>query len=243
MGLDSVEIVMRIEETFGVDLPDDELGSIATVGDLYQLLLSKLDGSYACLSSHVFYRVRKAMVDVLGIKRRSIRPSTGLDTLLARSERISEWKKIEEASSLHFPKREHPRWFDRTTFGICASIYLLLCAVAIPATVDFHVPHLPLYGVAFPFAVALIFVPIGMAVLRIATPFLGYALPVDTVRDLARNVLSKNYRQIQENASQARIQDKQEVWQILREIIVDQLQVKEDEVVPDAHIARDLGCD
>lgn len=47
MGLDTVEIVLRVEETFGVDLPDDELGSVSTVGDLYKLLLSRLDGSYA----------------------------------------------------------------------------------------------------------------------------------------------------------------------------------------------------
>jgi acyl carrier protein len=32
MGLDTVAIVLRVEETFGVDLPDDELESVATVG-------------------------------------------------------------------------------------------------------------------------------------------------------------------------------------------------------------------
>ena len=67
MGLDAVEIVLRVEKTFGVDLPDAELESAATVGDLYKLLLSKLDGSYACLSSRAFYRVRRSMVEVLGV--------------------------------------------------------------------------------------------------------------------------------------------------------------------------------
>lgn len=44
MGLDTVEIVLRVEETFGVDLPNVEIELVATVGDLYKLLLSVLDG-------------------------------------------------------------------------------------------------------------------------------------------------------------------------------------------------------
>src|ERR1700677_3880962 len=96
MGLDTVEIVLRVEETFGVDLPDDELGSVATVGDLYKLVLSRLDGSYACLSSRAFYRVRKSMVEVLGVSRRSIRPSTKLQPLLGNRQSVERWKRIED---------------------------------------------------------------------------------------------------------------------------------------------------
>jgi len=46
MGLDIVEIVIRTEETFDVDLPDEECGKIVTVGDLYRLVLSKLELPY-----------------------------------------------------------------------------------------------------------------------------------------------------------------------------------------------------
>lgn len=46
MGLDNVEIVIRTEETFNIDLPDDECGRVATVGDLYRLVLSKLELPY-----------------------------------------------------------------------------------------------------------------------------------------------------------------------------------------------------
>jgi acyl carrier protein len=42
MGLDTVEIVLRVEEIFSLDLPDDECGQIRTVGDLYHLVMSKL---------------------------------------------------------------------------------------------------------------------------------------------------------------------------------------------------------
>ena len=42
MGLDTVEIVMRCEEVFGVELPDSECGQVLTVGDLYGLICRHL---------------------------------------------------------------------------------------------------------------------------------------------------------------------------------------------------------
>jgi len=46
MGLDTVEIVLRTEETFNVDLPDDECSRVVKVGDLYRLVLTKLELPY-----------------------------------------------------------------------------------------------------------------------------------------------------------------------------------------------------
>jgi acyl carrier protein len=39
--LDTVELVMRVEETFALHLPDSECEQVRTVGDLYRLLLAK----------------------------------------------------------------------------------------------------------------------------------------------------------------------------------------------------------
>ena len=46
MGLDTVEIVLRTEETFSLDLPDEECSKVVTVGDLYRLVLNKLELPY-----------------------------------------------------------------------------------------------------------------------------------------------------------------------------------------------------
>ncbi|HWA93582.1 MAG TPA: hypothetical protein VG844_03200 [Terracidiphilus sp.] len=50
MGLDTVEIVLRTEETFNIDLSDDECGRVITVGDLYRLVLDKLELPYMSAS-------------------------------------------------------------------------------------------------------------------------------------------------------------------------------------------------
>jgi acyl carrier protein len=46
MGLENIEIVLRTEETFNINLPDDECSKVVTVGDLYRLVLSKLELPY-----------------------------------------------------------------------------------------------------------------------------------------------------------------------------------------------------
>ena len=42
MGLDIVELFMRVEEEFGIDIPDEEAGQANTVGDIYQIVVAKL---------------------------------------------------------------------------------------------------------------------------------------------------------------------------------------------------------
>jgi hypothetical protein len=42
MGLDAVEIVLRTEELFVIEISDDEAASVRTVGDFYELICGKL---------------------------------------------------------------------------------------------------------------------------------------------------------------------------------------------------------
>jgi hypothetical protein len=43
MGLDAVEIVLRVEELFGIEISDEEAASVRTVGDLYELICARLN--------------------------------------------------------------------------------------------------------------------------------------------------------------------------------------------------------
>jgi acyl carrier protein len=117
MGLDSVEIVLRIEDEFSISLPDDELSSVRTVGELYELVLSKLDTTPACLSSKAFYRTRQALVECLGLPRQSIRPSTPLDSLLPRTSLVQKWQEIADRTGLALPPLRRPRRWTETILG------------------------------------------------------------------------------------------------------------------------------
>ena len=42
MGLDAVEIILRVEELFVIDIGDEEAAKVETVGQFYELICSKL---------------------------------------------------------------------------------------------------------------------------------------------------------------------------------------------------------
>ena len=45
MGLDIVELVMTVEETFGIEIPDRDAERLRTVGDLYWYVLEHAPGA------------------------------------------------------------------------------------------------------------------------------------------------------------------------------------------------------
>jgi len=45
MGLDTVEIVLWAEETFGVEMPDEEVGTIYTVGEFANYIANKVNST------------------------------------------------------------------------------------------------------------------------------------------------------------------------------------------------------
>lgn len=45
MGLDSVEILMKVEKPFGINIPDQEAEKIITVGDFHNSVWQRLQGN------------------------------------------------------------------------------------------------------------------------------------------------------------------------------------------------------
>ena len=74
MGLDSVELVMAIEEEFGIDIPDRDAEKMTTVGEVYEWLKTRIATTdpIACLTQRVFYQLRRALIANYGLERRLI---------------------------------------------------------------------------------------------------------------------------------------------------------------------------
>ena len=95
---------------------------------------------------------------------------------------------------MQFPRLEHPRWFHKAALLVSASVYLTACVLFMPIYFGGKLtPISGLQAIGFPFAVGVIFVPIAMALMRSATPFLAYTARAPTVGGLARTVLTNNY--------------------------------------------------
>lgn len=62
MGLDTVELVMEIEDAFDISIPDDQASKMLTVGDVYEFILEQTADSTlrssTCLTAVTFYDLR-----------------------------------------------------------------------------------------------------------------------------------------------------------------------------------------
>jgi hypothetical protein len=101
MGLALYEVVIVVEDAFGIPIPDQDMDQIPTPAALVDYLLEKLApaSEQDAHSTHrAFVRLCEAIGYVLGPPRLEILPSTSWDSLLPRSPaRVDEiWYKMED---------------------------------------------------------------------------------------------------------------------------------------------------
>lgn len=89
MGLDSVELILSIEEEFGIEFPDEVLDKITTVGQIYDYLREQLRSipSSTCFTQRLFYRLRRAIMQTYSIPR----------DVITLDMKLSEWMPMEES--------------------------------------------------------------------------------------------------------------------------------------------------
>jgi hypothetical protein len=96
MGLDGIEIVMKVEETFDIVIEDSEAEKIVTPGQLIELVLSKVGRTtdVACLTQRAFHLLRASLAGQLGCERNEIRRETLLISLFPRHSRKDKIRQI-----------------------------------------------------------------------------------------------------------------------------------------------------
>lgn len=182
MGLDSVELVMAIEEEFGLDIPDRDAEKMFTVGDIYEWLKLRIATAdpIACLTQRIFYKLRRALIENYRLERHLIAPDTRLTDLLSLDLVEEGWPFLQMFIDLKTP----------------------------------------------PF--------------KVANEFLGFRLTDQTLtmRELVESLIMINGGDL---APQR--ESEQEIWNRLVRVFVRQVNVRPEEVVPNASITRDLGID
>lgn len=80
MGLDGVEIVMAVEERFGITIADEEAEITLTPGKLIDLVLAKVRKTdfSQCESRRAFYALRRALMKLTGVSHQAVRPEAEL---------------------------------------------------------------------------------------------------------------------------------------------------------------------
>ncbi len=232
MGLDTVELVMEIEEAFDISIPDDRASKMLTVGDVYEFILEKTADSTlksdTCLSAAAFYELRKH-VRSLGLSDSKIRPKTKLDCVIPFIGRRTYWQNLSSRMDLRFPRLVRPSWL--------VLLNCMLIAIVVSSSfLGFSGQNL-VSGIV----VATAFGCISTAVLMLLTrPFAIYpAAGCSTIRDLVTNLVAINYNTL---ATRYSTRSQTDIWNALQLIVAEQLGVDRSVVVPHARFVQDLGA-
>jgi hypothetical protein len=125
MGLEGVELVMELEDEFGISIPDEEASRQITVGDTVNYIVGILSRQTpligVCSSAHSFYLLRSELVRRYGVERNRVKLDARVSSLVpSNSDR--DWPDIAAASGL----RHGPRCIFRKRTPQQASIREIL---------------------------------------------------------------------------------------------------------------------
>ena len=252
MGLDLVELVLAVEERFGIDVPDEVVGRLRTCGDYLEFVIRALETRRCvagrCVTPVVFGEVRRHLMTIAGARRSAIRLQTRLADLLPERERGRMWESLAVAAACRLPglRYSRPVYYGLLTFSVVSFAALLGIvgdAVATP------------YG----WAICLPFLIIWWCVVMLLDDLFRRwrrQVPhsVGTVEGLVMAVTERRFGRAVAQAGGVFAKgspdlaacdggiDRDAVWVELRRVIAVQLGVDESRVVPGARIIEDLGA-
>lgn len=123
--MDSVEIVMEVEEAFGIVIADSEAEKCITPHDLIELVMSKVwrTDRAGCLSQRSFHLLRRAFIQELGIARSDFSLNVPLKRFLPKPGRKQKLRAIGKSVGANLiSELVLPPWIG--TMILCAGIFI-----------------------------------------------------------------------------------------------------------------------
>jgi hypothetical protein len=100
MGLDGVELVLSVEDEFGIGIDDADAANLTTPRILADYVITRLGhvGTIKgrCLSQGGFYRIRSVLVRMFGASRKDVRPDSSIRDFLNGNIR-RQWIELKNA--------------------------------------------------------------------------------------------------------------------------------------------------
>jgi len=226
MGLDSAELVMNVEDVFGITISDSDASEMCTVGDLVSLCIDRIHAAKTmqCPVLACFLSLRQLVRDIRNDPDFRIGPRDKVEERLNESERQLLWRRLPDLLQTAPRELQRPPWVRRLlVLVVLGFLILLMCLVPWQASTLLLIVY-----ATYAFGMILNWLTIGS---RILTPD-GYG----TFGEIAKRIVGLNMATNPPDNS-----DYGSVFSIVRRIIIEQLGVDEDEVVPTARFIEDLG--
>jgi hypothetical protein len=225
MGMDAVEIVMAVEEQFGISIPDHEAEKISTPRMLINLVLEKVktNGKDVCRTQRAFYVLRRFLMQSAGVPREQITLAKNLRHFIQPQDEAKFWADLQQ----HLDAKIWPRLeLSQSAFIFISSAFLVSVTFGLVLVNTFAIAGLVFLGIVTT-AMLLTFGRDLVKPWRNRIPW-----RIKTIRDLACTVAGS----INEGEW-----NRTEITHIIKRIICDTLGLKESVYHQDADFVRDLG--
>jgi hypothetical protein len=229
-GEDSCDLVLTIEQSFGVRFSEDDLVQATTIGALSHTIFTKLESpvSPRCLSAVTFYKFRAAFVEVFGVPRDAISPTASLRKLMPWKSRKRQWRKIQQHLDYVLPQLTWTLWL--------VALWLLLVGLAFYFL--FASRMFNMFG-AVPLLVGIVG-PISILFFTgvILNPLARrFPRSCKTFGDLVKLALARNYGKI---AAKHGISSERDVAQLVFQLIAAEVAVDVEKLSVDTYFPEDL---
>ena len=235
MGLESLELLMDIEDEFGIKIENNEGQTIKTVGQLYELICQKYNTLKTdfCKSQKIFHQLRKALISELHISREEVHPKTPTEDFFPKETRKELWYRVSEKSQLDFPKLT----LSRRKQGVQALFFNCFGWLLIGMTLLFGV----FIALQVSHVVWFVFWLIA-AVLIVLVLFIGFRIPIgntippscETIRGLVRTLGNHNN-------TFCKPYDKEQIWILLVHMIAEVGCIEEEDIKFETRFFEDLN--
>lgn len=230
MGLDSVEILMKVEKTFDINIPDQETEKIITVNDFHNVIWRHLEGRFSekCKSQNLFYRLRQSFIDTFNITKQDLTLDGSLNDIFPKENRRQAYFSFANANNIKLPDLmlTKPWAVFLYAFGFATILGGLVLSIILVNFFDYDkwTFLIPIVGIALTY-----FVSLMLNSKRII-------IEPATIREFVQNVLSTNYSTLVENGV-----NRKDVESVINHIIADMSGLELHEVTPEKKIHDDLG--
>jgi hypothetical protein len=199
-------LLEEIQLSFWVDFTEQDIIDTATVGDLFDNIVRKMGEfeSPRCLTSFAYFRLRRSLIAVSNLDRRSVRPATQLRTLLPQPVRRTWWEHIETTLRLRVPGLR-PGRAATIAYSAIPLLGVFAFAAGMTKSISWEL------RLVMPLAV-----PVLLWWLFKAASHLPREFPVETFGDLVRRVVTLNQQKLARDAGGSTID---QAWAAFREIL------------------------
>jgi acyl carrier protein len=233
MGLDSVEILVNVENAFGITIANFEAEKIVTVGDIHAIVWRSVQGrqSMRCKSQQLYYRLRHALITKFRVDKDAIGLDASLNDCFPQTDRRLLYRKLEKELQLKLPPLVLPALWEnilRVT-GLILIAGTIVCSLVMINGFNYT---------------RWLYVLPGLGTLL--TVFFSNILDGERivfepaiVKAYTQKVLSLNYATL----SQGSGANRKEVEVVINNIIAETIGLELHEISPEKRLGDDLGVD